>query len=388
MHNQLRGCIKINAKGRNLYKFINEIHNGHIYCFGQYCRNEVFYADIYRQDLGKVIEFAEACGVELTYFECETISKKILRYRRRFGIAVGVALTIIASVYFSGIVLTIEINGNSSISDSVILAALDELGIRQGSFLNDINFHYCEDELRIMVDGISWSAIRHTGNRVVVEVTEIIEKPEMLEERMPCNIVAGKTAQITATTVYDGMLMRIVGDYVRKGELLISGVVEDQKGHVTKHHALGVITGIYEEAAVFSEKCESREYLPTGETDKEKYLRLFNLKIPLFIGKNKYKNSVTEESERQLSLFGKKLPVWMIKENISETEMVVVSRSESELDKLLMDKIYLYEKNFISDGIRLVSREIKSEKKEDSLVYTVTYMLEGDIGDKKDIFIK
>lgn len=388
MHNQLRGCVKINAKGKNLYSFINKIHSGRIYCFGQYCRKDVFYADIYRHDLKKVIGFAQECSVELKYHEIETLSSKLLRYRRRFGIAAGIILAAAASVYFSGIVLTIEIQGNFSVSDSVILAALDELDIRQGSFLSDINFHYCEDELRLMVDGISWAAIRHTGNRVVVEVTEIVEKPEMLQERMPCNVVAGKTAQITGTVVRDGMLMRIVGDYVRAGDLLISGVVEDTTGHITKHHAMGDITGIYEEVAVFTAECETEQYIPTGETADERYLKLFNLKIPLFIGRNDYGSTVSEQTERQLTLFGKKLPIWLIKDSVSETELSVITHTDEELERLLMDKIYLYEKNFIDNEAELLSREIKSEKKENSLTYTVTYTLEGEIGIQKEIFIK
>lgn len=388
MHNQLRGCVKINASGRNLYGFINRIHSERICCFGQYCRKDVFYADIYRHDLKRIIALAEECGVELKYHELETLSSKLLRYRRRFGIAVGVVIAAAASLYFSGIVLTIEIQGNSSVSDSVILAALDELDIRQGSFLRDINFHYCEDELRLMVDGISWAAIRHTGNRVVVEVTEIVPKPEMLAERMPCNVVAGKTAQITGTIVRDGMLMRIVGDYVRAGDLLISGVVEDTTGHVTKHHAMGDITGIYEETAVFTAECETEQFTPTGEASDERYLRLFNLKIPLFIGRNDYESFSSEQTERQLTFFGKNLPIWIIKDSVSETKRSVITHTDEELDMLLMDKIYLYEKNFIDNEVEILSREIKSEKKENSLTYTVAYTLEGEIGVQKEIFIK
>lgn len=388
MHNQLRGCVKINASGRNLYSFINLIHSERIYCFGQYCRKDVFYAEIYRHDLKRIIALAEDCGVDLKYCELETLSSKLLRYRRRFGIVVGVVIAAAASLYFSGIVLTIEIQGNSSVSDSVILAALDELDIRQGSFLRDINFHYCEDELRLMVDGISWAAIRHTGNRVVVEVTEIVPKPEMLTERMPCNVVAGKTAQITGTIVRDGMLMRIVGDYVRAGDLLISGVVEDTTGHVTKHHAMGDITGIYEETAVFTAECETEQFAPTGVTSDERYLRLFNLNIPLFIGRNDYESFLSEQTERQLTLFGKNLPIWIIKDSVSETKRSVITHTDEELDMLLMDKIYLYEKNFIDNEVEILSREIKSEKKENSLTYTVTYTLEGEIGVQKEIFIK
>ena len=44
MKDQLRGCVRINAEGKNLYRFINRIHSGGICCFGQYCRKDVFTA--------------------------------------------------------------------------------------------------------------------------------------------------------------------------------------------------------------------------------------------------------------------------------------------------------------------------------------------------------
>lgn len=387
MYNQVRGCVKINASGRNLYKFINKIHCGHIYCFRQYVRKDVFYAEIYRHDLKKVTEFAGECGIELKHYECETISKKLIRYRKRIGIAIGTAAVIAASVYFSNVVVTIDIQGNSTVSDRDILAALDELDIRQGSFIGGIDFAYCEKELRLMIDDISWAAIRHTGNRIVVEVTEIVSKPDMVEERMPCNVIADRAAQITYTSVYDGQLMRIVGDYVMPGDMLISGIIEDSGGTVTKHHAMGVIKGIYEETVVFSQEYKREIYQPTGNSASERYLKLFNLKIPLFIGKNEYRYYSEEKNERKLSLFGREIPISIVRENLTETKLSVKEYNDAELEELIMEKIYLYEKNFLADK-EIMEREITSEKNGDALTYTVRYTLEGEIGEQREIFIK
>ncbi len=387
MKNQLRGCVKINASGKRLYTFINMIHSGRVYCFGQYCRKDVFYAEIYRHDLKRVMEFAEECGVELKHYECETISSKIIRYRKRIGIFLGAVLASISVWYFSSVVMTIEVQGNNNVSEGVILAALEELDIKQGSFIKDINFKYCENELRIMVDGISWAGIRHTGNRVVVEVTEIVETPEMLRDRQPCNVVAEKSAQITYTSVYDGQLMRIVGDYVMVGDILISGVIEDGAGHVTKHHAMGEILGIYEETVTFSENYKSEQYLPTGNTSDERYLRLFNLKIPMFIGKNDYTTYTSEVSEDKFEFLGKELPIGIENEEYTETELAVKEYTDSELEEKIMEKIYLYEKNFLSEQ-KVINREIEQEKNNETLTYNVTYTLEGDIGVQKEIFFK
>lgn len=387
MRNQLRGCIRINVSGKNLYRFINSLHCERICCSGQYCRNEIFYGEVYRHDLKKVRLLAEKYSVELKYHEIETLSSKLLRYRRRTGIILGVIMAAVSVMYFSNIVVTIDVQGNNEVSDSVILSALEELDIKPGTFIKDINFRYCENELRLMVDNISWAAIRHTGNRIVVEVTEIVDIPDMLHDRIPCNVVADKSAQITYTSVLDGMLMRKVGDYVMEGDLLISGVLEDSKGHITKHHAMGSITGIYEETVMFTEDFSSELYQPTGNSKDERYLKLFNLKIPLFIGKNNYKTAFGETDEKFFEISGKELPIGIVHERLTETELSVKEYTESELDELLMNRIYMYEKNFLSDK-KLLAREITSESNSTSLTYKVKYTLEGEIGVQREIFIK
>ena len=347
----------------------------------------MFYAEIYRSDLKRVCELAQECGIELKYAEYETLSAKLLRYRKRIGIFIGVLAAAAVVFYFSGVVVTIDIQGNSSVSDEVIISALEELDIKQGTAIRDIDFKYCENKLRVMVNGIAWAGIRHTGNRVVVEVTELVEKPEMLNERMPCNVIASKSAEITYTSVYDGMLMRIVGDHVRAGDMLISGVTEDSTGHVVKHHAMGKILGKYEENVVFSESFVAETYLPTGETTDENYLKLFNLQIPLFFGKNDYETEIEETAENDLKVFGKTLPIGIVHKNRNETKLSVREYTPEELEECIMEKIYLYEQNFLGDS-KIIEREISSEQTEESLTYTVKYVIEGEIGEQREIFIK
>ena len=388
MKNQIRGCVKISATGKNLYKFINSIHCGHIACFGQYCEKEVFHAEIYRHDLGKIRSIAEKYGIDLKSAECRTVSSVILKHKKRFGFAIGLIIVLIASLYFSSVVVTIEIQGNRRVTTASILSALAELDIKQGTPIRDIDFHYCENKLRLMIDDVSWASIRHTGNRIVVQVTEITEQPEMVRKRIPCNVVSSKDAEITYVSVYDGQLMHKIGDFVPQGTLLISGVAGNGKGSISIRHAMGKISGIYEETAEFEEKFRSETLTETGNSRNENYLKLFNLKIPLFLGKNTYDKFRCGESEKNLNVLGKKLPVGIIKKHISETELSETVFTEKELTDKIGSKIYLYEKNFIDGNVKIIDRSIKTEKSSDSIKYTVTYRLEGDICMQKDIFIK
>ena len=298
------------------------------------------------------------------------------------------AAVIAASVYFSGVVVTIDIEGNSRVSDQEILSALDELGIRRGTPLKDIDFHIAGNELRVMVGDISWAALRHTGNRVVVEVTEKREKPEMFSSRTPCNIFSAHDAEITYTSVLDGQLMHTVGDIVPEGTLLVSGITGDLTGHVVLHHSMGEIRGIYEDTLTFSDTFVSTEYIPTGEKRKEPRLRLFNIDIPLFIGKNIFDSFEEESSESALSLFGRELPISLKRSVISETCSSETVRTEDELRDILMEKIFLYEKNFLSGNTVILSRDISEECSGEGMTLTVHYRIEGDIGVQREIITK
>ena len=388
MKNQIKGCVRINASGKNLYKFINALHDSDVDCFAQYCRNDVFYAEIYRRDLKEVQEIAENLNIELTSFEYDTISSTVIRHKKRFGIIAGIIFVTAISLYFSGIIMTIEIQGNSKVSDSTIITALEQLNIKQGTPIKDINFPYCENELRLMIDDVAWAGMHITGNRIVVEVTEIVEKPEMINDRIPCNVVSSQDAYITYTSIYDGQLMHKVGDYVPRGTMLINGVTKDETGHVNLHHAMGKIIGTYEETVTFEGSYKSRQYNPTGETFSQKTLKLFSFEIPVSFGKNKFTNFTTEENEKYLKVLGKTIPVGIVKNRYTETELSETTYTEEELSEKIMEKIYLYEKNFLDDDIKILERDIKTEKKEDSLEYIVTYKLEGDICEQKEILIK
>ncbi|HOF68791.1 MAG TPA: sporulation protein YqfD, partial [Ruminococcus sp.] len=162
--------MKFSAKGKNLYKFINGIHRARIYCFNQYCKSEVFYGEVYKKNLPLIEQLAQKHGISLEIFEYETLVSKLKKYRLRFGIAIGILAFMFACFYFSNTVMTIEVNGNSRVKESVILSVLNDMGVKKGTCLNDINYSKCERELRIRIDKISWTAIRRTGNRIVVDV--------------------------------------------------------------------------------------------------------------------------------------------------------------------------------------------------------------------------
>ena len=388
MKDQLRGCVRISAEGKELYRFINSIHSKRIICCGQKCRKDVFSADIYSRDLRTVTALAEEFGLKLECREYTTLSSFLLRYRRRFGLLIGAVIVIVSALYFSGRVMTIEIQGNSAVSSSDIIAALDELGIRRGADIGKLDFHWCENELRVRVEGISWASIRRTGNRIVVEVTEIVRPPEAPKMRVPCNIVSAKKAKITSFTVQDGFLMHKIGDYVAEGTLLVSGVSTSTSGGIMLHHSMGSIIGVYDEKVTFTGSFTPIRTVTTGRERTERSLRLFSFNIPLYIGKNKFTSFETEASESPAVLFGKELPIAIGRRRFTETALTGTTLTEEQLEDELNKKIFIYEKNFIGEETKILSRSIEKSVTPEGMTLSVTYSLEGNIGREKELLIK
>ena len=384
---QIRGCVKINACGKELYGFINDIHQARISCFEQYVRKNTFCAEIYRKDLKRISELAEMHGIKLKSYEYGTLSREVIKRRKRFGAVTGMAVVLAFWLYFSGVVVTIDIQGNDTVSDDEILSSLSNAGIHQGTPFGQIDYVRSENSVLVDIDKLSWVGMHRTGHRLVVEVAEAVPKPEMVRSRIPCNLVSAREAEITDTLVLDGRLMHKVGDYVRPGDLLVTGVTTDDTGHTTLHHAMGTITGIYTDEAAFTEDFTKVRTIRSGAADTRRSLRMFSADIPLSFGRNKYELRECSAIDKPLTFFGKVLPISLRKETYSELVRTETQLSPEDAREVLAEKIYLYEKNFLQD-CEILSRDISEEETDTSLTMRVKYRLKGDIGETKEILAK
>lgn len=383
-----RRYIRINAQGKKLYKFINQIHDNNICCRRQFCRNDIFHGDILLRDLKKIHILADENDIELKTAEYDSFSARAYRYRRRIGLILGAVIAVAAAFYFSRVVVSIEINGNSRISDEIILSALAELDIKQGTPIRNIDLPRCEKKLRLMIDDVAWAGIRHTGSRIVVQIREVVPIPDMLRENIPCNIISTHDAEITSSLVRNGKPVHTEGDFVTKGTLLISGVYEDRNGFNHVCHAMGDVRGTYTENVSFSGSLKTSENLPTGRKNKKLSLDLFNLELPLSFSSDNFKNSTSTTKEQRLKLFGKELPLGLKYRTYSEIKLSEHTLSDMELSDRLMERVYLYEKNFLTDGTEILQRNIKTVRSGETLTLNVTYKLNGIISQQREILVK
>ncbi|MCQ2755182.1 MAG: sporulation protein YqfD, partial [bacterium] len=93
--------MKFGAKGKKLYKFINALHHSHIYCFNQYCKDDTFYAEIYKKNLKLIRQLADEFNISLEIIEFNSVIRNLKKYRFRFGIPIGLIIAVLIFLYFS-----------------------------------------------------------------------------------------------------------------------------------------------------------------------------------------------------------------------------------------------------------------------------------------------
>ncbi len=382
-----REYCDIEASGGNPYPFINAIRQSSIACGSQHCRGSVFCCRIAQSDLAEFREIADRCRMQLQIRRKRSVLGTLRRYRARLGLAAGILLGTALLFYQSNVVETIELQGNTTVADSVILSILDAEGIHRGVWIPDIDMLHCERRLRAAVPDLAWVGIRHTGNRLVVEVTEVKHAPELLHERTPCNIIAAENAQITGVRVYCGHLERLIGDGVAKGDLLVSGMYTDERGQMSYHHAIASVTGIYEREAELAEPFTVTETVPTGNVVRQKWLRIFGLKLPLTFRQPDFAESTEAETETPFSFLGMTLPCGILQRTVTETVTTETARTEEEVRLALHAAVVRYEKNLLSD-VTILDRTLDYIPGEDGITCRLHYRVEGEIGAVSDFYIQ
>lgn len=386
MFDNLRGIITFEAVVPDREAFLNRIRQSMAQVTGLRYKNGIISGDIYRSDFEDIKRIAEECGAQISVSGKRGSVFTLRKYRFRVGIPVGLALAAAMVFYLSNIVLSVEVFGNESLTDNQVSALLADSGIKIGAFIPNIDFREAEREIVSSSGSISWIGIRSSGCMVQAEISEMTVPPEMIPTASPCNIVSARDAQIVdIRNLHMGMLIPMLHDGVKKGDILISGTVENGKGGVFFVHSMGEIIGRYSEKVVFSQPyCD--EYTHYTDRITRKYLRFFGLNIPLYVGKNDFKQYEYDEQMNYFSLLNIQLPagIFSAEYRLYETEQTEYSPETAQ--RMLEDKIKLYEKNFYEgEDIAIIGKEVQFSETEAGMTAAVKYTLEGDIGIEREI---
>lgn len=383
----ITGTVTFTAEGVSLPAFRAALREAGIRCRNQQMQGGVLHGEIRRCDRAPLETAAAAHGVTLRITRETGLLRRLRPYRLRIGIPLGLLLGCGFLWWSNAYIRSIVITGNSRLSDTEILAALESLGITCGTPLRDISFTYAEQRMRIAVRDIERISMRHTGGRLTVEIAEELSPPQLSHPHAASNYIAAVPAQITDISVLGGHAVCKVGDAVKPGDLLISGVDTDKFGITHYYRGDGVITGIYE--AEFTQEQPFCTELPVrGETETASYLLAFGKRIPLtWDFQEPAYTFIYEEDRATLSVFGHPLPLSVLRCHYTEQLTGITVFSEAEAKAVLEEAARRFEQNFHAED-RILGRNVSFQQTDLGISLKINYVFEGVIGKISEIFVK
>ncbi len=389
MFDIVTGKIMFEAVAPDLNKFINALRQSCISSDDIHYEAGKIIGNVHKKDFNELKKVGEACNAQISVLDKIGVVFAVSRYKKRVGLIMGIILAFFMIAYLSDVVMIIEVYGNENVSDSYVLSLLNDAGIYIGARISEIDLRDAERKAVSSSKDISWIGIRSSGCKIQIEINEMDNSPEMVQKNIPCNIVAAKDAQIIEIkNVYSGMLVQMLNSGVKKGELLISGTVEDGKGGVYYTHSIGEIIGRYNETVTFSQPYLG-EIVNFAPPLIRKTIHFFGCKIPLYIKKDSLGQYEFDEKVTYLELFDMKFPIGMITSEYRPYTIENVDYNQEQTKSILIDRIENYEFNFLgNENIKIVDKKIEFVELNGVLKAIVCYTLEGNIGISKEIMVK
>ena len=181
-------------------------------------------------------------GILATFGKAEGALAYLSNYKARLGLIIGVFMVIL-SVYCSSLFIwRIDIVGNETLSKEEILSVLEDSECYVGAFIPKINYDSLHNKVILNSPSISWISVNIKGNVATVIIRES-EKEKPQDSSEYANIVSKYDAQIVLVKLFEGEKKVFVGDTVKKGDLLISGIMDSQSLGTRYVEAKGSVMG-------------------------------------------------------------------------------------------------------------------------------------------------
>ncbi len=405
-----RGTICFQVEGRFLERFLNLAARAKIPIWDGVRQDQCFCGKTLADKEAELRAIAEKVQLQWDSSSLQGAPKLWKSYGRRFGILSGTVFLIMAGILSQQFVWKITVHGNDRVSSVEILSLAQELGLKKGVWKHDLDVVELADSMTVQIEEVSWAAINLLGTVAEIEIVERVMPPELLNEETPCNVVAAHEGQIVELDVYEGAKMRKIGDGVKEGDLIVSGIVEDKSGNNYYRHARAKVVVEYVQEEMVEIPLHSIELMAVGAHENSYRLLIGELSLPLSFGDSPsgrgfstapglVESGVFHNSDddaqyfywvrnRPLKLFGITTPLRIQIQQYIPTESREISLTDvqaKEVALLTMEqKLHAWEQK----DITIMQKELSAEVRQGKFILTAKLTCRQDAAKQTEIQIK
>ena len=283
-----RGELRAAFRGGNSERFLNACADAGLALREIESGPEELRFSLYEDEWACAEKIALLCSGEALRLSLRggSAGRRVLSRRARLGAFAALCALLLS---LSGLFIwDFEVVGNETVSDTAVLRALADCGVREGCFWPETDAEAIRAGMLLRMPQLAWMSLNVKGSRATVTVLERREKPEIYAESVPADLVAARDGVIADCSVQNGRALITRGETVTAGQTLVSGTMDSPTGETREKRAKGsVMADTWPEKTVFL--CpEARE----KRTEKG-----FRLALSLCVGKSRLNLSANSRKE-------------------------------------------------------------------------------------------
>lgn len=282
---------------------------------------------------------------------------------------------IFVNIFLSNIIFDVDVVHSNPYIRELVFNDLKKYGIKKYNF----KVSYAKKEKivnKILSDeknDIEWLEIENIGTKYIVKV----EQRKKNKDKNPCirrNIVAKKDAMILGIEATEGQILKKKLDYVKKGDIIVSGVIYNKEKIVAQKCATGKVYGEVWYLVSLDIPVNYKEENVTGRVKRQLEFKFLNKEFRLFSHFKSYKRKSYSIISNNL------LPISLDFTSYFETK---VKRKNYTLNNIEKDAISLATNkltNKIEKDSLIVSKKVlKKYQKNSKIIVEVFFKVKEDI---------
>jgi similar to stage IV sporulation protein len=388
--NCLRGSVRLEVSGAFPERFLNLCAQRGVLFWGvEWLDSNTLRLTVTRGGAREAGALAGRVQCEMKRLSGAGIPAFLGRFRRRYALLVGLALSLAAVCVLSRFILTIDVEGNQNVSAVEILTELRRQGLRVGAYGPGLDTVSIANQALLQLPELSWMSVNLHGTRAEVLVREAIPKPELVDDQTPGNVVAESGGIITGMDVLAGEPVFQEGDTVAAGEVIISGNIKIEGPEYGGGVDLGwsqvrAAGRVYARTwrtmtAQIPLQAQVKQY--TGEEESRYVLTILGQRVKFF-GKSGISfpeyDKISETWTATLP-DGREMPLAISRETVRAYTTVSVSVNQEQAQHLLEEQLERALERALGDG-EVLSTQFSAAQQDGMLQVTLRAECKEEIG--------
>lgn len=378
---------KLKITGHSLRYFLNNLIRNKVQLYYIEDNKDSLIIIIDKEDYQKIKKLKTTCKIKiLNRFGIEKLKYLIYKYRYLLlFFIVGLFLII----FLSNIIFEVEVVHTKKEIREMIYKDLEKYGIEKYKFVKTYNEKekIKKEILNKEKDKLEWLEIDKIGTKYIISVEER-KKKTIDNDNTPRDIVAKKDAMILKLDADNGEIIKKKYDYVKKGDIIISGTIKNKEDEVSKIKASGKVFGEvwykvkveipinYHEEIETGRKKEvlSFKFLDRSISFETKHYKEYNEEnnyiiknelFPIGIALTTKKEKVTTNKTYNINNIDKKAKE-LASEKFNKKDILLEKVLKKELiDSKIIVEMFLKVKEDITDYRKITDLELKKEEKDE-----------------------